>query len=83
MMFTKMYWHLDTSQDFTQATKLYLQFQRDLQTTTVKEDIHHYISQYSACLSVHTNYLVVNLMAQQDNNRWLWRHYPMIELQDS
>jgi hypothetical protein len=37
--------------------------QRDLKTQTVKEEIHHYNSQYSMPLSVHTNDLVVNLMA--------------------
>jgi hypothetical protein len=40
---------------------------RDLQTPAAKEEIHHYNSQYSAFLSVHTNDLVVNLMAQPDN----------------
>jgi hypothetical protein len=43
--------------------------QRDLQTPTVKEEIHHYSSEYSACLSVHPNNLVVNLMAQPNNRR--------------
>jgi hypothetical protein len=46
--------------------------QRDLRTPTVKEEIHHYSSQYSARLRVHPNNLVVNLMAQP-KNRWLWR----------
>jgi hypothetical protein len=46
--------------------------QRDLQTLTVKEEICHYTFQYSA----HPNNLIVNLMAQPDNNRWLWRHLP-------
>jgi hypothetical protein len=36
---------------------------RDLQTPTVKEEIRHYSSQYSARLSVHPDDLVVNLMA--------------------
>jgi hypothetical protein len=36
--------------------------QRDLQTPTVKEEIHHYSSQYSARLRAHPNDLVVNLM---------------------
>jgi hypothetical protein len=44
---------------------------RDLQTPTVTEDIRHYSSQYSALLSVHTNDVVVNLMAQPDNRRLL------------
>jgi hypothetical protein len=35
----------------------------DLQTPTVKEEIRHYSSQYSARLSVHPNDLVVNFMA--------------------
>jgi hypothetical protein len=35
---------------------------RDLQTPTVKEDIHLYSPQYSADLSAHPNGLVVNLM---------------------
>jgi hypothetical protein len=48
---------------------------RDLQTPTVKEEISHYSSQYSACLSAHPNDLLVNLMEQPDN-RWLWRHLP-------
>jgi hypothetical protein len=42
---------------------------RDLQTPTVKEEIHHYSSEYSARLSVHPNDLVVNLTAQPDNRR--------------
>jgi hypothetical protein len=36
---------------------------RDLQTPTIKEEIRHYISQYSASLHVHQNDLLVNLMA--------------------
>jgi hypothetical protein len=45
------------------------------QTPTVKEEIRHCSSQYSARLSVHPNDLVVNLMAQPDNRR-LRRHMP-------
>jgi hypothetical protein len=41
--------------------------QRDLQTSTVKEEIRHYSSHYSARLSVHPNYPVVNFLAQADN----------------
>jgi hypothetical protein len=37
--------------------------QKDLETPTVKDEIHHYSSQYNACLIVHPNNLVVNLMA--------------------
>jgi hypothetical protein len=48
---------------------------RDLQTSTVKEEIHCYSSQYSACLSAQPNDLVVNLMEQPDNRR-LRRHLP-------
>jgi hypothetical protein len=48
---------------------------RDLQTPTVKEETHHYSSQYCARLSVHPNDLVVNLMAQPDKRR-LRRHMP-------
>jgi hypothetical protein len=48
---------------------------RDLQTPTVKEEIRHYISQYSVRLSVHPNDLVVNLMAQPGNGRFR-RHIP-------
>jgi hypothetical protein len=48
---------------------------RDLQTPTIKEEIRNYSSQSSACLSVHPNDLVVNLMAQPDNRR-LQRHLP-------
>jgi hypothetical protein len=44
---------------------------RGIQTPTVKEEIRHYSSQYSARLSVHPNDLVVNLMAQ--HNRRLRR----------
>jgi hypothetical protein len=47
----------------------------DLQTSTVKEEIHHYSCQYSARLSVHSNDLVVNLMAQPEHRR-LRRHLP-------
>jgi hypothetical protein len=49
---------------------------RDLQTPSVKEEIRHYSSQYSARLSVHPNDLVVNLMAQPDKTR-LRRHMKM------
>jgi hypothetical protein len=42
---------------------------RDLQTPTVKGEIRHYSSQYSARLSVHPDGLVVNLVAQPDNRR--------------
>jgi hypothetical protein len=50
--------------------------QRDLQIPTVKEEICHYSSQYSARLSAHKNELVMNLMAQPDNNKWLQRRLP-------
>jgi hypothetical protein len=50
--------------------------QRDIQRPTVKEQIHHYKSQYSAHLSAHPNYLVVNLLVHPDNNRQLQRHLP-------
>jgi hypothetical protein len=40
---------------------------RDIQIPTVKEEIRHYISQYSAHLSVHG--LVMNLMEQPDTTR--------------
>jgi hypothetical protein len=42
---------------------------RDLQTPKIKGEIHHYSSQYSACLSVHLTDLAVNLMAQLDNKQ--------------
>jgi hypothetical protein len=48
---------------------------RDLQILTVKEEIRHYSSQYSARLSSHPNGLVVKLMEQPDNRR-LRRHMP-------
>jgi hypothetical protein len=44
---------------------------KDLQTPAIKEEIHGYSSQYSARLREHPNDLVVNLMAQPDNNRRL------------
>jgi hypothetical protein len=40
---------------------------RDLQTPTIKEEIHHHNTQYSVRLSVHPNDLVANFMAQLDN----------------
>jgi hypothetical protein len=40
---------------------------RDLQTPTVKEEIHHYSSQYSARLSAQPNGLTVNLIELPDN----------------
>jgi hypothetical protein len=49
--------------------------QRDLQALTVKDQIHCYSSQYSACLNAHPNDLLVNLMEQPDNRR-LRRHLP-------
>jgi hypothetical protein len=48
---------------------------RDLQTPTVKDEICRYSSQYSARLSVHPNDLVLNLMAQPENER-LRRYMP-------
>jgi hypothetical protein len=42
---------------------------RDLQTATVKEEIRRYSSQYSPCLSAHTNDLTANLMELPDNRR--------------
>jgi hypothetical protein len=48
---------------------------RDLQTPTVKEQIHRYSSQYSARLSAHPDGLEVNFMEQPDNRR-LRRHLP-------
>jgi hypothetical protein len=47
----------------------------DLQTPTVKEEIHNHSSQYTVRLSVHPNNLVVNLTVQP-NNRQLRRHMP-------
>jgi hypothetical protein len=40
-------------------------------TPTVTEEIRHYSSQYSACLSAHPNNLLVILMEQPGNNRRL------------
>jgi hypothetical protein len=48
---------------------------KDLQIRTVKEEILHYSSQYSARLSTHPNNLIVNLNELPDNRR-LWRHLP-------
>jgi hypothetical protein len=48
--------------------------QTKLQISTVKEEIRHYSSQYSARLSVHPNDPVVNLMEQY--NRRLRGHLP-------
>jgi hypothetical protein len=42
---------------------------RDPLTPTVKEEISHYISQYSARLSAHPNNQIMKLMAQLDNRR--------------
>jgi hypothetical protein len=39
--------------------------QRDLQTPTVKEEIHRYSSEYSARLSTHPNNLAMNLNAEE------------------
>jgi hypothetical protein len=49
---------------------------RDLQIPTIKEEIRHYSSQYSARLSVHLDVLAVNLTKQSDNIRRLRRHLP-------
>jgi hypothetical protein len=49
---------------------------RDLQIPTVKDEISHYSSQYSAHLSTHPNDIIVNLMEQPDTNRRLRRHLP-------
>jgi hypothetical protein len=46
-----------------------------LRKSRVKEEIRHYISQYSARLSVHPDGPVVNLMAQSENRR-LRRYMP-------
>jgi hypothetical protein len=48
---------------------------RNLQTPTVKEEIHRYSSQYSARLSAHTNDLMVNLIELSEIRR-LRRHLP-------
>jgi hypothetical protein len=48
---------------------------RDLQTPTVKEEIHPYSIQYSAHLSAHPNDPAVNLMELSDSRR-LRRHLP-------
>jgi hypothetical protein len=48
---------------------------RDLQIPTVKEEICHYSSQYSAHLSAYPNDLIVNLIELPDNRR-LRRHLP-------
>jgi hypothetical protein len=48
---------------------------RDLQIPTVKEEIRRYSSQYSAHLSSHPNYLIVNLTELPDIRR-LRRHLP-------
>jgi hypothetical protein len=45
------------------------------QTSTVKEEIYHYSSQYTVRLSVHPNGLAVTLMEQPENSR-LRRHLP-------
>jgi hypothetical protein len=48
---------------------------RDLQIPTIKDEIRHYSSQYSACLSAHSNDLIVNLI-ELPNNRRLQKHLP-------
>jgi hypothetical protein len=48
---------------------------RDLQISTVKEEISRYSSQYSARLSARPNDLIVNLIELPDNRR-LRRHLP-------
>jgi hypothetical protein len=48
---------------------------RDLQLTSVKEEICRYSSQYRARLSTHPNDLVVTLM-ELPGNRRLRRHLP-------
>jgi hypothetical protein len=48
---------------------------RDLQISTLKEEIRRYSSQYSARLSAHPNDLIVNLIEVPDNRR-LRRHLP-------
>jgi hypothetical protein len=44
-------------------------FGMDLQTPTLKEEIPHYSSQYSARLSAHPYYLIENLIELPDNRR--------------
>jgi hypothetical protein len=48
---------------------------RDLQTSTVKEEIQRYSSQYSSRLSARPNCLIENLIELPDNRR-LRRHLP-------
>jgi hypothetical protein len=48
---------------------------RDLQIPTVKEEIRHYSSQYSARFSAHPNDLTVNLIELPYNKR-LRKHLP-------
>jgi hypothetical protein len=40
---------------------------RDLQIPIVKEEIRRYSSQYSAHLSAHPNYIIVNVIELSDN----------------
>jgi hypothetical protein len=42
---------------------------RDLQTSTVKEEIRRYSSQYSARLSTQPNEIIVNLIELPDSRR--------------
>jgi hypothetical protein len=48
---------------------------RDLQIPAVKEEIHHYNSQYRARLSAHQNDLLGNFIQLPDNRR-LRRYLP-------
>jgi hypothetical protein len=55
-------WYLEIPSDVPNTV-----IQRDLQIPTVKEEIRHYSSQYSARLSAHPNDLTVNLIELPDN----------------
>jgi hypothetical protein len=48
---------------------------RDLQIPSVKEEISHYSSHYSACLTAHPNDILLTLLEQPEHKR-LRRHLP-------
>jgi hypothetical protein len=48
---------------------------RDLQIPSVKEEISHYSSHYSVCLTAHLNYILLTFLEQPERKR-LRRHLP-------
>jgi hypothetical protein len=66
-------WNANSLIQNTEELKTYLSI-KDLETPTVKEEIHHYSSQYNLRFGAHSNDLIVKLVELPD--RRLQKHLP-------